>query len=622
MSVKYQGSLNGRSRKWTIQLLKDGSTLVSDDHDVSLDTGLQYGQKMITGFLDLLVIPASLSVSFTDPGAVIWEDIRSSDPFSFTLRILDSEEEHGIDMYVKLADTFTTNNEDQQIPLTRLKAFCGLVRLKEIPVNQDFSVRLLNNAIQQMLVETLRSQDVLYKFDWRCARTSSTAPFVNSLRFEDLNFDYVGTDQDPDEAEMMGDFMTDICEAFQATVFNDFHHGRRWQFAQPWLNGLNLSLASRKAALYDVSADSIDEVEHTGQLVRLVTDDDTKRAIFEPDFSAEVSCYRKLDSVTNILIDRGSFDEGWITSSDNAFWVQSSPNILNQTIEGAYIDDGGHDIQNNMLLVKGGKWVRVQLNFDWALEYTPAGAGTHALEFRLIAVPINTATANQYGTDATVPETWTTTVTTIATSTVTPDANGTAPGSLTWRNEIYTLADYMPFDGYLVMQVLGDTGTDFFAHLRNVQGILEDQAASSTTDTPPWPARIVSSDIGGIVTAGNAVEMTRMFSPVIIERTTEFLQMQVDIGVLSYEEINSWETDIVGLEGPYWDLNELMLRVRLKRGSMQGRLLMGRHYGILTPGMALQAFGTRFLIVYLNIDLHTETTEYLIYENFVSTALT
>ena len=189
MTPKYQGFLNGRKRRWTLQLCKAGASLVSDDHDIGLNTFLQYGQNNIFKMLDLLVMPASLQFTISDPEAIIWNDMRNSGQFDFTLKINDDQQEYGIDLFVKLADSAAPLKDQYAIPATRLLAFCGITRLAKIGVDTATSTRTVHQVFKELLNDTIRDQDIMYTFGWRNERTSATQPWIESLRFEDLVYD-------------------------------------------------------------------------------------------------------------------------------------------------------------------------------------------------------------------------------------------------------------------------------------------------------------------------------------------------------------------------------------------------------------------------------------------------
>ena len=612
MTPKYEGNLRGRTRQWTFQLIKSGATLVSSGHDVGLDTGLRYGQNANTGFLDKFILPASLDISITDPGAVIWSEIRTSGKFDFKLRVFDSNRQYEIDLFVSLGNAFTRARDESQLAVTQLKCFCGLTRTK----NQD-SVATDNKTLHQifevLLVDQLHSQDIQYLFGTNMVRISTTQPFVECFRFPDLDWLYHPDDDDPDFVEPSGDQMTDLAETFQTMVWNDFHYGRRWMVAQPWLLGRDITLASRLAARYDVDTDTVSENTLPGLAASDLVDDDTERGLYDGDLSAVVTVNKKRSEVTDILIDKGSFGEGW-SGGANIFW--EGPWI--ETVEGAEMASGGLSAEQKMLLVRSAKWVRVVVEFEYALEYTPAGSGNHQVQWKLKAEPINGSAIN-YATNVGGTETWTATDTTQTMTSRTPDANGTAPGALTWYSaDPFILADYMPADGYLAWELFGDAGGDFILHMRNYRVRFEDQAASATTDTPPWPGRVTSVDTGGSVTEGPVVTYNRPFHPVQFERNaTDHLLMEVDVSVGSFEECNQWQgASVIEQSGPFWDLTDYQSRVRMTRGG-QLEILKGVFFGILTPGTVVNYGGTRFLVVYVDIDLHTETTSFLAYEDLM-----
>ncbi len=621
-STKYKGTLNGRGRVWTFELMKAGATLVSDDHDIALNSALQWGQNTTTGFFDQLIKPASLTLAISDPGSIIFDDLRTSSQFAFTLRITDSTQTYQMDLFVKLADAFTPLDTTTQIPTTRLIAFCGLTRLKDLDVDTTLNIRTLHGLVKTILADTLREQDILYTFGWRAARVSSSQPLVQCIRFNDLTWEYSGTDQDPLEVEKMGDQLTDICEGFQVEVFMDLHYGGRWRVAQPWLNGLAISEASRLGALYDASAATVADVAHAAQLKTLVVDDATMRGLFEPLQAVRFEIGKALEAVTGSVVNKGPLSEGWISANNNAFWEESDTAIFHQTSEGAYIDDGGENVLQRCVLLEAGKPARIEWTFDYALEYTPAGAGTHQIEFQILAVPLDPTVATQYSDAVNFGE-WTTTPTTLQDSVArTPDANGTLPGSLTWRNMLATVEDTMPFDGYIVVKIFGDTGTDYLHHIREEIRVELRTQTGIDSPIPPWPARVQAESIGLDTTEGAVARYNRPWHPFQVERdSSDFTAMTVDVNISQFEECNQWEGVETDAAGPYWDLNELTGRVRLLRQSGYGRLIRGRYDGILTPGDAISALGTRFLVVYLAVDLHTETTRMLLYENLVDTSI-
>jgi len=618
MGVVYQGSMKARKRKWFFQLIKAGGSLISDDHDVNITSNLQWGEDSTTGFLDRLIMPASLRVEFTDPGSVIFDDIRQAGVNAFTLRIYDSTLTYEMDFFLRLQSSFTPLKDEIAVPVTRLLARCGLTRLPEMDAAVGLT-RTTHQIFKFILSDNLRAQDILYLFGTRNSREGVSGNWIEQLRYPDLDYAYTGLGEDPDEVDTAGNMLTDFVEAFQCMVWNDLHYGRRWVVAQPWLLGRDITVVSRLAALYDEEAGTVDAVEVPGQVALLSTEDKALRGLFDADRAVEIVIGSKRDEITNILIQKGSLSEGW-SGANNIFWPGSEPNIFNETTEGGYVDIGGRSVKNHTILVKVGKWVRVTLDFDYALEYAPGGIGTHGQEYKLLAEPLDPLGTTYYSDDAAGTDVWTSTDTTLSEAAVTPDPNGTAPASLTWRNVIHTLADYMQEDGYLVFQFLGDTGSDYFSHIRNAKIILEDQAASAITDTPPWPAHGTSEAVGGSVTEGPTVEYQRPWHPVTLEKTAvEDVEVEVDhTGTGIWGLPNNW-VDASEASGPYFDLNEWIIRARLARGA-GGRLLKGTHKGILTPGTIIQALGERFIVIYVNVDLHTETTTYLVYEELLKLA--
>ena len=613
-TVIYQGTLKSRNRKWVFQLIKPTGTLISDDHDVTITSKLQWGEDSTTGFLDRLILPASLAIEFTDPGSVIFDDMRTSGPNVFTLRVYDITLTYEMDLYVRLADAFTPLKDDISVATTMLMASCGITRLPEIdaPASDNDTTHLV---FRRLLVDTLRGQDIQYLFGTRNSRASG--PWITSTRYEDLEFQYTGLGENPDEKDTAGNMLTDFVEAYQCMVFNDLFYGRRWMVAQPWLLGRDVDAADGLATLYDHSLGDINDNSVAGQAALLVSEDNAQRGLYDPDRAVRVIIASKRDAYGDTNIEHGSLLQGW-SGGDNVFWEESGAGIFHETVEGGYIDDGGYDILQKTILVEGGKWVRITLNFQYAMEYTPAGGGSHQAEFQLIADPLDPSGTTEYSTDGGSPDVWTTTPTTLTDTARVPDANGTLPGSLTWYNEIHTLADYMPEDGYIEFKIFGDTGNDFYLHLRDVHVLLEDQAASAVTDTPPWPAHGSSVAVGGSVTEGPTIEYQRPWHPVTWDVDgTPTIDVEVDIdGFGSFQLPAKWE-DSSSVSGPYWDLNEWIIRARLARGA-GGLLIRGTHLGILTPATIVQALGGRFIVIWCSVDLHTETTEFLVYQELLS----
>ncbi len=616
--TKYQGLFNGRRRRWTFQLREENGVLVSDDHDISLSASIQWGQDSPNGFFDRLIMPSTINCTITDPGGVIYNDLDTSSQFRFTLRIFDETQTYEMEMFVKLAESFSPLKTNLATPQTRLIGYCGLTRMPNIDAFFGAQTLTLHQLFKTILVTKLREQDILYTYGTQNARTGAAGSLISHLRWPDLEFAYKGTDQDAEEVEPAGDQLTDLAEAFQCIVFNDLHWGKRWRVAQPWLNGISHTIASRLAALYDVGTDAVTEVDFDAQLDTLVVTDDALLGRFDGNQAVIINVGKKTEAFTDTKIDKGNLSEGWVGGS-NIFWTEDGAGSFNETVEGAYIDDGGNQIQQDQLLVQEGTPIQPIPQWDYAMEYTVAGAGTHQMEWRYIAVPIDSGKALQYA-DASSPALWTETSTTLVDSIRTPDANGTLPGSLTWYSFLDIIKDPMPFDGYLRLLIFGDTGTDFFLHVRNFDCLF--RQASTTKLIPPHPARVVYSEIGGAVTEGDVVKYERPWHAYIQERTTDFVQMEVDVnGAGLWEETNQWTDPTVPGEGPVWDMSEYTARMRLARSGDGGRLLRGTFLGILTPGHALfnNTYGrqARFIPIYLNVDLHTETTRFLVYENLI-----
>jgi len=405
-------------------------------------------------------------------------------------------------------------------------------------------------------------------------------------------------------------------------VFNDLYYGRRWCVMQPWLMGITHSAASRNAQLYDRSAGTIETIDYEGQIVTIKAVDDARRGLFDPDYATEVEIGSKRDDITEIFIQMGSLLQGWI-GGGNAFWESSNPNTFIQTTEGGYIEDGGEDILQDTILVKKGKYVRLTFDFEYALEYTVAGGGTHQMGLKLIADPLDPSGTTYYSTTGSSPNFWDTPDVTLLSNIQTPDANGTPPASLTWHTYNHILGDYMQADGRIRMQIFGDTGTDYYLHLRNFHLELNDQAASAITDTPPWQAHGASPAVGGSIDEGPTVKYQREWHPVTLERTApnEFVGVEIDtIGTGIWQLPAKWlDSSSVGQAGPYSDMNELIIRERIARG-VGGRLIRGTYKGILTPAIVMQALGGRYLPIYLSVDVHTELTEFLVYEEALALA--
>jgi len=618
--TKYQGLLHGRNRRWTFQLRHENAILVTDDHDISLTSSIQWGQDSPNRFFDRLIMPSTINFTITDPGGVIYNDLDTSSQFRFTLRIFDETLTYEMEMFVKLAESFSPLKTDLATPETRLIGYCGLTRLPNINAFSGAATLTLHEVFKELLVTQLREQDILYTYGTQNERTGINGSLITQLRWPDLAFAYKGTDQDAEEIEPAGDQLTDYAEAFQVIVFNDLFFGKRWRVAQQWLNGLDISIASRLAALYDHGAGTVTEVAFDAQLETLIVTDDTLKGRFDGVHSVIINVGKKTDAFTDTKIDKGKLSEGWVAAGNNIFWIETAAGTFIETTEGGFIEDGGNEIHQDQLLVQEGTPIQPIPQFEYAMEYTLAGVGTHEIEWQYQAVPIDTSKAVQYA-DGASPSLWTETPTTLGDSIRTPDANGTLPASLTWYSLLKIVKDPMPFDGYLRLRILGDTGTDFFLHLRNFDCLFRQESTNKLI--PPHPGRIVYSEIGGTITEGDVIKYERPWHAYIQERTTDFIQMEVDVNGLGlWEETNRWTDPTVPGEGPFSDMSEYTARMRLARSGAGGRLLRGTFLGILTPGHALfnTVYGrqARFLPIYLNVDLHTETTQFLVYENLIS----
>lgn len=617
---KYRGVLPGRTRKWFFDLEKDGATLSNRNYYIGKGASLQWSQDKFDEALDQYVMPAELNFEITDPGSVIWEDIRTSDQFSFTVRVYDSLQEYDIRLFVRLASSFTPLQIGIKQPITQLVGFCGLTRTPEQEAYTATPTITLNGLFVDLLSDTLHSQDIQYIFGWRGGRVGSTGSWMGKVRFGDIVATYTELDG---SIEPAGDELADLVEGFQAIVFNDLSWPRRWFIAHPWLMGNAYDAADRFSSLYEVDADSISEVDYPGGLELLITDDDTVQGIYNADAAVEIERGYPDDTVVDTQINRGNLQDGWITSTENENWEQSSPGIFNQTSGWAFIEAGGNEVWTNGPFFKKGQEIIFFISFGFGAVYTSGGSGNATFEIEVRAVPLDPSGTTYYRDNSTAsgaagPE-WTATPTVQSWPTggpFTPDAFGTPPVSVTTAGTlIVSVRGEFPNDGYIQVRIKGDTGSDWDLYIKSDWEI--DINVDNNAPYAEWVSRFKSSEMGGSILEGNTVEFRRKWLQAQILRGGLTSQIEIDTGVLSWEAAGQWRGQMVGADTNFHDLAHLFAFCRLARAPLDLRVIKGTHFGILTPRNTLSKGTDEFIPYYLNLLFHEELTEYTAYENVV-----
>jgi hypothetical protein len=620
---KYRGTLPGRTRQWFFDLEKDGAVLSPKPYYIGKGASLEWSQDKFDVALDQYVMPAELSFEITDPGSVIWEDIRTSDQFSFTVRVYDSLQEYDIRLFLRLASSFTPLQTGIRQPVTQLVGFCGLTRTPEQEAYTATPAITLNGLFVDLLVDTLHSQNVQYLFAWRGNRVGSTGAWVDKIRFDDIVSTYTELDG---SIEPAGDELADLAEGFQTIVFNDFNWPRRWFVAHPWLLGASIDAGDRLSNTYDVDADSISETAYPGGLVRLISDDNTLQGIYNADEAVEIERGYPDDTVVDTQIQRGAFTESWNTSTDNDNWEQNTPGILNESTNNwAYIEAGGNEIWHNGPFFKEGEDIIFFITFSYGAVYTSGGGGTASFEIEVRAVPLDPSGTTYY-MDNTVASgaagaEWTavpTALTLPSSGPFTPDPFGTLPGSVTVEEtRVVSVRGGFPNDGYIEFRIKGDTGSDWDLWIKTDDFEIDMNVADNNAPYSEWTARFKSSHMGGNVLEGNVVEFKRKWLQAQILRAGLDVQMSIDAGVLSWEVAGQWRGQIVGADTKFHDLAHLFAFCRLARSPLDLRIIKGTHFGILTPRNTLSKDTDEFIPYYLDLEFHTELTSFSAYENVV-----
>jgi len=622
ITPKYRGILPGRTRKWFFDLEKEGATLNPRTFYIDKDANIQWGQDKFDEALDQYIMPAEVNFSINDPGGVIWEDIRTSSQFAFRLRIYDSLQEYDIRLFLRLASSFTLLQTGVKQPVTQLIGFCGMTRTPEQEAYTATQAITLNGLFVDLLVDALHSQNIQYLFGWRGNRVGSTGAWMDKFRFSDIIRTYTETDGNVEPA---GDELADLAEGFQAVVFNDLSWPRRWFVAQPWLLGNAYDAADRLSNLYEVDADSISETAYSGGLVLLISDDEAKQGIYNADAAVEIERGYEDDDVVDTQINRGEFNEGWNTSTDNDNWEQNTPGILNQSANNwAYIESGGNEIWHNGPFFKKGQQILFFISFSYGAVYTSGGSGTASFPIEIRAVPLDPDGTTYYreppGSGDAFGQ-WTATPTSLNIPTsgpFTPDPFGTDPFSVTEDGTfVVSVGGDFPNDGHIQFRIAGDTGSDWDLWLKTDDFEIDINVLDNSAPFSTWVARFKSIEMGGNIAEGNVVQFRRKWLQAQILRASLSPQIEIDIGVLSWETAGQWRGQIVGADSKYFDLAHLSAFVRLARAPLDLRVIKGTHFGTLTPRNTLSKGTDEFIPYYLQFFFHEEITKYSAYENVV-----
>lgn len=599
--VKYFGRIPSRGRYWFIQLLKDGFEGDPRRYGVSLDTVIEWGINKIDNPLDRRIIASSLRLKFHDPKSLIFDELNDPlvDLDEYRIRIEDSTCTYRWTGFPKLSTTFHPTTLTQRRPETSLKAYDKLVDFKEEDAYLASNVTF-HDLFKVLLVDGLVEQPIEYVYGWRNKVHDSSSAIPDKLRIADTALFYEKPAEEesrPPKVYNREKQLADLLLYMDSQVFQTLRG--RWRVSQRFLNGLTVTQASRAASLYDSGTDSISEIELQGDVILAPETEGSEYTMSDP--IGRINWVRGYDDKLDGLDDLDFIREGDFQSAGSPWWDTISGGYTS-AVQGIKLDPNGSEIGQPTLHIAKDSVIFIAVDFNYGMEYTPAGAGNHKVQVAIVAIPFDETEDTYYIQGLAGSRTWTTTPSTIEPSlAITPDANGSGP-TYTIHNFLGVADDLaFPVDGYLEFRIQGDAGNDFYLVCDDFIGKVQIAAGnplerfesnflySSTGITKTYEIQIVDTRYH--------LDPTRGAIDAILAETV----------LLGFTALSRWVAIEYDSE-EYSDLLELLSRSIRDQASRKIRILRTFVPQIVEPSTLITFKGVNYTPIYIKLNLHTEVS--------------
>lgn len=603
-ALKYVAGLPARGRLWTVQIFKQGYTGLVREYAVGLDTKIEYGINKASSPIGRRIFASSLSVKFLDPRGLIFEDFNSafSDLSDFRIRIEDSSGVYRWTGRPKLKTSFHPVSQTMRRPETELLAYDGLVDLKDedaiIGTNITF-----HNLVKQLLVDGILEQPIEYAIGWKPIDVGSSGAVMNKIRFTDTSVYYTEVLEEgrPQKYKKRDEQLADVLLYLDSEVYQTIRG--KWRVSQSWLNGIDISEASRTASEYDHLTDSIAEVALPGRSVLAPDSDGALYSAYPP--IKRVNFTRGFDVEFESLDDSDFIRGGDFQSGLDPYWILDAGGYVD-TVKGIRLNDNGTIISQKTLHIAEGSSVYIAVDFNYGMEYTPTGANDHFVGVQIVAVPSDPSDDTYYITGAAGSRTWTTTPSTISPSLPeTPNANGFDPNAYSIHNFLGACGPLdFPVNGQLEFRIVGDTGTDFYLVCDDFIGKVGIGAANPIEK---FESHFIFAEKGETLDLSlNLLDIRHHIDPVRFANPL----IESDFTISDWGVLPGW----LSIEFPdveFRDILELVAQSLRDQASSNIRLLKTTVTEIVDPSTAVYFQGDKYKPLYIGFTLHTESSEIL-----------
>lgn len=606
--IKYFGRIPSRGRYWFVQLLRNGFTGDPRRYGVSLDTSIEWGLNKIDNVLDRRVIASSLSLKFHDPKSLIFSELNDplTDLSDYRIRIEDSTCTYRWTGFPKLTTTFHPTTLTQRRPETRLKAYCKLVDMKDEDAVLTSNVTF-HDLVKLLVVDGLIEQPIEYAYGWSNKVHDSSSAIPDKLQIADTTLFYEKPAEEegrPPKAYTKEKQLTDLMLYMDSQIFQTLRG--RWRVGQRFLNGLTLPLLSRAGSVYDDGLDTITEVELPGDVVLAPETEGSEYTLTDP--VARFDWVRGYDDKLDGLDDLDFIREGDFQSGGSPWWETIS-GTYSSAVQGIKLDPNGTVIGQPTLHVAKDTELYIAVDFNYGMEYTPAGAGNHKVQVAILAIPFDPDEDTYYVTGLAGSRTWTTTPSTIEPSlAITPDANGSGP-TYTVHNFLGVIeGELFPVNGYIEFRIEGDAGNDFYLVCDDFIGKVQIAAGNPLER---FESSFIFSETGitknyeiNIVDTRYHDDPTRGAIDAILAETV----------LLGFTALSRWVAIEYESE-EFSDALELVSRSLRDQADRKIRILRTLVPQIVEPSSLIRFKGVDYTPIYIKLTLHTEVSFVLAIEN-------
>lgn len=612
-ATKYQWTIAGRTRTWTVELQQEGfassaSTLVG-----GRTARIVWGET--TGDLDSRIMPADVKLEVRDPGYVLYNELSADDieEEDYQLLVTDSEGEYTLRMRVRLDTVGTALFSNLDVPITTLYGYCGLAELKNLDA-VTLSSSSLHNTIRYLLVSSTTPQDIQYVTGVYPENVHTSGAILDLVRLNrlDLLFEEEGRKRDNAETQLRG-----ILEALDAAMWNGFDG--QWHVKHRF--ALGEYITGRGPQRYKHVSSSLLALP-TLQLPFLsasarTMSRDARRRTEAPLQAVEIEQGPAVDNrfTTVNLVKYGDFEEGWVSSTEHIVWSGSSSVVARSTDS----DAGTYALQINAVspatvrqdlgYFSANQPIRFQITGRFGHELTSGGSGgSVSSKVRLVLDPYDAAAGAYYATASG----WTTTPTDYnLTDTANPFGSG-----VSYQDIDIETPDSLPArDGLVYIEFTGDVTGNFVVRLDNIEVRVVDEGYEPVQQFKSVFARLTNNL--NPATRGEVVRQRRAWFPGTLWvdtdnntfRDLEVPVIQVDTdGAGDWQNAGYWTSEIEGDVSQYDDLARWSAESRIEQQAAQLEVIEAEILDIVPPERAVVYGDGVYMPVYCDIDLAKEVT--------------